>query len=97
MSIRWMVKLLRRMINPRKRLNQEIEKIKSLVDMTAHTEDRELSCGEAYQDMDVFVDRLLAGEDTAKLMPEIKSHLERCPECREEYEALLKIVRDLSV
>ena len=97
MPNRWLTRLYRRIINPRRRLNQEIEKVKALINMTAQTADRELTCEEAYRDLDVFVDRLLAGEDAARLMPDIQNHLERCPQCREEYEALLRIVKDLTV
>jgi predicted anti-sigma-YlaC factor YlaD len=32
------------------------------------------------------------GEDTASLMPLVEHHLKMCPDCREEVEALLRIL-----
>lgn len=54
------------------------------------TQDQELSCDEVYALLDVFVDRVRQGQDAAALMPLVEHHLEMCPDCREELDALLR-------
>ena len=56
----------------------------------AHTQAQELSCDEVYALLDVFADKVSRGEDAASLMPLVQHHLEMCPDCREEFEALVK-------
>ncbi len=56
----------------------------------AHTHARELSCDEVYALLDVFADKISRGEDAASLMPLVQHHLKMCPDCREEFEALMK-------
>ncbi len=35
----------------------------------------------------------LAGEDPQKALPDVAHHLRICPECKEEHDALLKILQ----
>lgn len=55
-----------------------------------HTQAQELSCDEVYALLDVFADKVSRGEDAASLMPLVQHHLEMCPDCHEEFEALVK-------
>ena len=59
-----------------------------------HTEEIELVCDEVYELIDQYVDMISRGEDAAAMMPLVRAHLDHCIECREEYEALLKIIED---
>ncbi len=54
----------------------------------------ELTCDEIYSKLDEYVDRQAGRHDAAQLMPLIREHLDICPECCEEYEALLKVVQE---
>lgn len=54
----------------------------------------ELTCDEIYSKLDEYVDRQANKHDAAQLMPLIREHLDICPECCEEYEALLKVVEE---
>ena len=72
---------------------KEVEKLKSLVKMTAATEENEVSCEHAYRLLDQFAEAIIHGEDTAKMMPEVQKHLELCTDCREELDMLLKIIK----
>lgn len=65
--------------------------------MVAQTEEHELSCDEVYALLDVFADRVRQGEDVATLMPLVHHHLQMCPDCREEFDALLRAVDATSV
>ncbi len=54
----------------------------------------ELTCDEIYSKLDEYVERQANKHDAAQLMPLIREHLDICPECCEEYEALLKVVEE---
>jgi hypothetical protein len=43
--------------------------------------------------MDLFVEMILAGKNPEQAMPLVQDHLNRCHDCREEFEALLKVLR----
>ena len=51
--------------------------------------EQELVCDEAYAFLDTCADRVNRGEDVAALMPLVHHHLAMCPDCREEFDALL--------
>ncbi len=55
-------------------------------------EEAEISCGELFVRLDEYVEREVDKRDAAILMPVIREHLDVCPECCEEYEALLDIL-----
>ncbi|MEO8356869.1 MAG: hypothetical protein ABI621_13225 [Chloroflexota bacterium] len=52
----------------------------------------DISCGELYAKLDEYVEREANKKDAAYLMPVIREHLDLCPECCEEYEALLEVL-----
>lgn len=62
--------------------------------MTTHPD--EIGCGECFKQVDHFVDMVLEGTDAAAVMPLVQDHLNRCKDCREEYEALLAALRAVS-
>jgi len=62
--------------------------------MLSLTQERELTCSEAQALLDVYVDLELAGENPQQMMPDVSQHLRICPECREEHDALLKILKE---
>lgn len=57
------------------------------------TRDEEIPCGECFAELDRFVEMELAGLDAASAMPLVQDHLEKCGDCREEYQALLDALR----
>jgi hypothetical protein len=52
----------------------------------------ELSCVEVYERLDEFVENEVQCKDAEKIVPLIHEHLDMCPECCEEYEALLTVL-----
>ena len=56
----------------------------------------EIGCDECFEVVDTFAKLRLAGRDAAQAMPLVQDHLERCPPCREEFEALLDALRAVS-
>jgi hypothetical protein len=66
----------------------EAQKLKDLVRGIITARPDELGCEECFEEVDRFVEMNLAGKDAAEAMPLVQDHLERCRECREEFEAL---------
>ena len=54
----------------------------------------ELSCDDLYSRLDEFVETQVKSNDAGKIMPLIREHLDMCPECCEEYEALLSVLEN---
>jgi hypothetical protein len=67
--------------------------LKEMARGIATTRPDEIGCAECFEQMDQFVDLSLAGKNAAQAMPLVQDHLERCGDCREEFEALLAAVR----
>lgn len=63
--------------------------VKTMLEMLAMTHDQELTCDEVHVLIDQFAEMKLRGEDPTHLMPLVQRHLDMCPDCQEEYEALL--------
>ena len=69
------------------------EQVGSLVKMLGLTRDRELNCSECLQHVSEFAECQLANKPVAEVLASVEQHLELCPECREEYVALMKILK----
>jgi len=61
--------------------------------MVADTDEVEISCDDVFELLDSYVELEARGEDVARLLPLVKKHLERCMDCREEFEALRRIIQ----
>ena len=55
-------------------------------------EEEAISCDELFVKLDEYVEREVDRKDAARLMPVIRDHLDKCPECCDEYEALLDVI-----
>ena len=67
--------------------------LKQMLRAIANTRSDELTCDECFERLDEFAEQKLAGKDAEEAMPLVKDHLDRCDPCREEFEALLEILR----
>lgn len=63
-----------------------------ILNQIARTQEKELSCDAVYEVLDVYTEAVAHGEEAAALMPLVKQHLELCPDCQEEFEALLRVL-----
>jgi predicted anti-sigma-YlaC factor YlaD len=61
--------------------------------MLAVTQPEELSCDEVFKLLDEFAEAVLAGKAATGLMAMIEQHLQVCPDCRQEYETLLAMMK----
>lgn len=64
--------------------------VENLLKILAVTDEQEISCDDVHRVLAEFVELQQRGEDVAHLMPLVQKHLEICPDCREEHEALLR-------
>lgn len=66
----------------------------SLASISLLTDDPEamLTCDQVFELIDLYTERAARGEDVAHLMPLVAAHLEMCPDCREHYEALERVL-----
>lgn len=62
----------------------------------AMTEEHEISCDDVYSVLDQFAEAVSRGENVLLLMPLVRQHLDMCPDCRAEYEALLNMLQPTS-
>lgn len=74
----------------------DAEVLQGLVSHIFTTQPVELNCDECYEQVDCFAELVLAGKNAAEAMPLVQDHLDRCHECRDEFEALLAALRDLA-
>ena len=77
-------------------MNLDPAVLKQMVRVVLSTRPDEIGCEECFDQLDRFVEMTLAGKDAAEAMPLVHDHLERCRDCREEFEALLEVLRGLA-
>lgn len=68
----------------------ESGRIKRMVRNILTARPDEIGCDDCLEQLDRFVEMELAGKKAAEAMPLVQDHLERCRDCHEEFEALLK-------
>jgi predicted component of type VI protein secretion system len=69
------------------------EQLAKLARQLEQTQETEYSCEDVFRLLDRFAESVRRGEDAAKLMPLVQHHLDLCPDCREEFEALMRVLR----
>jgi uncharacterized protein with PIN domain len=70
------------------------EQIKELVRAIEQTWEHEFSCRECQSCIAEFAERQLAGLPLDEVLTRVEHHLSLCPECREQFVALEKILRE---
>jgi hypothetical protein len=73
----------------------DLDRLKQMAREIITTRPDEIGCDECFEQLDRFVEMKLAGKNAAEAMPLVQDHLERCDDCREEFEALLAALRAL--
>ena len=71
----------------------QVLSVPEIMQMLEATQAVELTCDEVLQLMDACAEAVLRGEDHRLAVPLFEKHLEMCGDCREEFEALLRILR----
>ena len=76
--------------------NQEIrdEVVLKFLQVLENVRNEEMSCEEMYAQLDEFVEHEVNSHAAAKIMPLIQEHIDMCPECCDEYQALLDVLEN---
>lgn len=53
----------------------------------------DVDCAEAARHFTMLGEAALDGADIHDILPQVAAHVAHCPDCREEYEALLAVLR----
>ena len=72
---------------------QAPEALRKIIQMVENTQEVELSCDDVYHLLDQYTEIAAMDGDTEQLMPLVEHHIEICPDCREEFEALLRVLQ----
>ncbi len=75
-----------------RKLRIDKEKFQQMLKVIEQTREDELSCDEVESLICQFSEIVQDGGEAASLMPLLQHHLELCPDCREEFEALLRVL-----
>jgi hypothetical protein len=71
------------------------DELNKLMQVVEATHEDEIDCDECLEQVDRFVEMKLAGLDAEEAMPLVQDHLEKCEDCREEFEALLVTIQSI--
>ena len=74
----------------------DVATLRQMVHGIITTRPDEISCDECFEQLDRFVELELAGKNAAQAMPLVQDHLNRCRDCRQEFEALLTALRAMA-
>ena len=102
MKTNWLSRFLKRLTLKAERNGdgpgsaQDPEVVKRMVRGIASTRVDEIDCDACFEQVDRFAEMVLDGRDAAGALPLVQDHLNRCDDCREEFEALLEALRALS-
>lgn len=77
------------------KLNLDV--LKKMIRGIINTREEEIDCDECFEELDRFIELELKGKSPEEALPLVKDHLDRCKDCREEYEALLDAIKKLDV
>ena len=90
MNLSALIRKIRSGISPQEELSNEA--VLGFLRVLETVDNEEISCDELYEKLDQYVEREVDKKDAAHIMPLMREHLDICPECCEEYEALLHVI-----
>ena len=64
-----------------------------LVRVVTETHETEIGCDECFERLDSFAETEISGAEASVAMPLVGDHLDKCADCRNEFEALLGTLR----
>ncbi len=90
MNIKSLLQRIQNTFNPQEELQDEV--VVKFLQVLESIREEEMSCSEMYAHIDEFVEREVNSNDAKKIMPLIQEHIDMCPDCCDEYEALLSVL-----
>ena len=92
MKLKALIRNTRNKVSPREELSNEA--VLGFLRVLENVDKEEITCDELYAKLDEYVEREIDQKDAAKIMPLIRDHLDICPDCCDEYEALLNVIKE---
>lgn len=71
------------------------EALRKIVDTSLATKTDYIGCDECLAQLDQYVEQVLVGKEIPEALRLVQEHLEDCPDCEEEYLALLTALRGI--
>jgi hypothetical protein len=96
MNIRAIIQKIRKNFNHHDEEALPNEAVLGFLHVLESVQEEGCSCDEVFTKIDEYVEREVDQKDAEDLMPLVREHLDLCPECCEEYEALLDILEKTS-
>jgi hypothetical protein len=87
-----LIKMIQNRGKPREELSPDA--VLGFLRVLENMDKEEITCDELYAKLDEYVEREVDQKDAAKIMPLMREHLDVCPECCDEYEALLHVIKE---
>jgi hypothetical protein len=94
MNIRAIIQKIKKSFNHQKELPNQA--VLGFLQVLESVQEEGCSCDEVFIKIDEYVEREVDKKDAADLMPLVREHLDLCPDCCEEYEALLDVLEKTS-
>jgi DNA-binding transcriptional MerR regulator len=93
MNIKTIIQNIKGKISPQEQLQDEV--VIRFLKILDRVREEEMSCEEMYEQLDEFVEQEVQSKQASStLMPLIQEHLDMCPDCCDEYEALLTVLEN---
>lgn len=67
--------------------------LKTLIKIAFNSREDEIGCDDCFDKLHSFAELKLAGKSAEEAMPLVEDHLNRCGECKEEFEVLLEALK----
>jgi hypothetical protein len=68
------------------------EMMRKILEMLSNTQEIEFTCDDVFSILDQAAELAARGENLKDLMPLVQNHIDICSDCREEYEALQRVL-----
>lgn len=69
------------------------ELVVELMERLEKTTEDAYCCDEVFALLDEYVELVADDEEAKQLMPLVKNHLDKCPDCHDQYEVLLHVLK----
>ncbi len=92
MIIKNIIQQIKNSFNPEQEIQDEV--VLKFLQILDTVREEEMSCDQMFTQLDEFVELEVKSRDAAKLMPLIQEHIDMCPECCDEYQALLTVLEN---
>ncbi len=70
--------------------------LKQILDAALATQESAIGCDECFAQLGQYVEQTLVGREISEALGLTQAHLEDCPDCEEEFQALLTVLRQMS-